>query len=122
MLSNAYFLANFRFDTAENEPAKNLQKFAMYLAKFANFADRNPLTLVGTVAVAAPGPTVRPSTAGLLTSVPGAPMQALRSVPAASARRVVANFWQMFGKISLVFGCIGPDLCKKIRVLQHFPK
>ena len=27
MLSNAYFLANFRFDTAENEPAKNLQQF-----------------------------------------------------------------------------------------------
>ena len=36
MLSNAYFLAKFRFDTAENEPAKNLQKFA----KFANFAAR----------------------------------------------------------------------------------
>ena len=34
MLSNAYFLAKFRFDTAENEPAKNLQIFA----KFANFA------------------------------------------------------------------------------------
>ena len=31
MLSNAYFLAKFRFDTAENEPAKNF-------AKFANFA------------------------------------------------------------------------------------
>ena len=28
MLSNAYFLANFRFDTAENEPAKNLQNVA----------------------------------------------------------------------------------------------
>ena len=41
MLSNAYFLAKFRFDTAENEPAKILQKFA----KFANFADPNPLTL-----------------------------------------------------------------------------
>ena len=41
MLSNAYFLAKFRFDTAENEPAKKLQKFA----KFANFADPNPLTL-----------------------------------------------------------------------------
>ena len=27
MLSNAYFLATFRFDTAENEPAKKLQKF-----------------------------------------------------------------------------------------------
>ena len=25
MLSNAYFLAKFRFDTAENEPAKKLQ-------------------------------------------------------------------------------------------------
>ena len=35
MLSNAYFLAKFGFDTAENEPAKNLQNFA----KFANFAD-----------------------------------------------------------------------------------
>ena len=27
MLSNAYFPAKFRFDTAENEPAKNLQNF-----------------------------------------------------------------------------------------------
>ena len=27
MLSNAYFLAKFRFDTAENEPAKSLQNF-----------------------------------------------------------------------------------------------
>ena len=27
MRSNAYFLAKFRFDTAENEPAKNLQNF-----------------------------------------------------------------------------------------------
>ena len=28
MLSNAYFLAKFHFDTAENEPAQNLQNFA----------------------------------------------------------------------------------------------
>ena len=35
MLSNAYFLAKFRFDTAENKPAKNLQNFA-------NFANPNP--------------------------------------------------------------------------------
>ena len=27
-------------------------------------------------------------------------------------RRVVANFWQNFGKMLLVFGCIGADLCK----------
>ena len=38
MLTNAYFLAKFRFDTAENEPAKKLQNFA-------NFAD--PSLLVG---------------------------------------------------------------------------
>ena len=44
MLSNAYFLAKFRFDTAENEPAKNLQNFAKNYAKFANFANPNPLT------------------------------------------------------------------------------
>ena len=30
MLSNAYFLAKFRFDTAENEPAKNSQNFAIF--------------------------------------------------------------------------------------------
>ena len=35
MLPNAYFLATFGFDTAENEPAKNLQTFA----KNANFAN-----------------------------------------------------------------------------------
>ena len=40
MLSNAYFLAKFRFDTAETEPAKKLQKFAKNanFATFANFA------------------------------------------------------------------------------------
>ena len=38
MLSNAYFLAKFRFDAAENEPAKNLQNFA----NFPNFANPNP--------------------------------------------------------------------------------
>ena len=30
MLSNAYFLAKFRFGTAENEPTKNLQNFAKF--------------------------------------------------------------------------------------------
>ena len=40
MLSNAYFHAKFRFDTAENEPAKNLQKFANF-ANFANSANPN---------------------------------------------------------------------------------
>ena len=40
MLSNAYFLKNFRFDTAENEPAKNLQNFANNY--FPNFGKRDP--------------------------------------------------------------------------------
>ena len=42
MLSNAYFLANFRFDTAENEPAKILQKNSK---KIATVANPNPLTI-----------------------------------------------------------------------------
>ena len=43
-------------------------------------------------------------------------------VLARRTRRVVASFWQNFGKMLLVFGCIGTDFCKKIRVLQHFSK
>ena len=39
MLSNAYFLAKFRFDTAENEPAKNLQNFA---SRFPRSGLRDP--------------------------------------------------------------------------------
>ena len=30
--------------------------------------------------------------------------------------------WQHFGKMLLVFGCIGSDFCKKICVLPHFSK
>ena len=41
MLSNASFLAKFRFDTAENEPAKNLQNFAKICPNFATFANPN---------------------------------------------------------------------------------
>ena len=38
MLSNAYFLAKIRFDTAENEPAKNLQNFGnLIIAIFTKF-------------------------------------------------------------------------------------
>ena len=36
MLSNACFLAKFRFDTAENDPVKNLHNFAKKIADFAN--------------------------------------------------------------------------------------
>ena len=36
MLSNAYFLAKFRFDTAENEPAKRIPKFCKQAAASAS--------------------------------------------------------------------------------------
>ena len=39
MLSNAYFVAKFRFDTAENEPAKNLQNLANFLNSGLRYDD-----------------------------------------------------------------------------------
>ena len=51
MLSNAYFLAKFRFDTAENEPAKNLQNFV----NFPNFANPKYLRLVAEAPAAGHG-------------------------------------------------------------------
>ena len=42
MLTNAYFLAKFRFDTAKNEPVESLQNFAKFckiLQDFAKFAN-----------------------------------------------------------------------------------
>ena len=39
MLLNAYFLAKFRFDTAENEPAKKLQKCCKICAAGGRGAD-----------------------------------------------------------------------------------
>ena len=41
MLSNAYFVAKFRFDTAENEPAKNLQNFRkMHFSKILQIFEK----------------------------------------------------------------------------------
>ena len=51
MLSNAYFLAKFRFDTAENEPAKNLQKFA----NFPNFANPSKIGKIWTTSTRTAG-------------------------------------------------------------------
>ena len=61
MLSNAYFLAKFRFDTAENEPAKNLQNFANF-PHFANPNDHKVADVIGPVsgASAASKDTVGP--------------------------------------------------------------
>ena len=55
MLSNAYFVAKFRFDTAETEPAKNLQNFAR---KKANFNDPNPWSREAAVVHSSPAARV----------------------------------------------------------------
>ena len=63
------FLQNFVFDTAENEPAKNLQEFV----KFANFADPNPLTITHRFASAEAVKDVKPNAAGIATTVGALP-------------------------------------------------
>ena len=78
MLSNAYFLAKFRFDTAENEPAKNLQKFANF-PNFPNFANPNPKPLKGPaedVAAGEGGPGHRRPRRGSLSVAPAPPGEA----------------------------------------------
>ena len=70
MLSNAYFLAKFRFDTAENEPAKNLQN----VAKIANFANPHPHLenlLVGALRVGLGLRDRRPPVLGVVLGGPG---------------------------------------------------
>ena len=42
MLSNAYFLAKFRFDTAENEPAKNLLNLLIVTINCCQFSGISP--------------------------------------------------------------------------------
>ena len=65
MLSNACLLAKFRFDTAENEPAKNLQKFAKKMLIL--------LSLPTTPGTPAAGAARRPAERAQLSSPPGAP-------------------------------------------------
>ena len=104
MLPNAHLLAKIGADTAENE-----RNFAEILPKIGNY----------------PPARRRPRAPRLLRARRAGGDEAGRAVPAARrlpTRRVVANFWQNFGKMLLVFGCIGTDFCKKIRVLQHLSK
>ena len=57
--------------------------------------------------------------------VPGHPPGAGLSLAAGPPREEDpgrVTFWQNFGKMLFVFGCIGTDFCKKIRILQHFSK
>ena len=97
MLSNAYLLAKFRFDTAENEPAKNLQNFANFPG-----AHGKELNAQGRRRARGDGPGPLPRREARRRS---------GRVRGRWTRRVVANFWQIFGKMLLVFCCIGTDFC-----------
>ena len=152
MLQNAYFLAKIGADTAENEQhfAEICQKLGTTLRAFVTmsgnaevlapniFQKRNAkITQDGErnekwrrqefrnvsdiFLFLCEGDAQR----GMLPPLIGADVTSLGASSAAAAgatRRVVASFWQNFGKMLLVFGCIGTDFCKKICVLQHFSK
>ena len=80
MLSNAYFLAKFRFDTAENEPAKSLQKIAIF-AKFADALGLRELVRELRAAVRRHGPglvEVQVAEEGALAAVPDVRALAVR--------------------------------------------
>ena len=99
MLSNAYFLAKFRFDTAENEPAKNLQNFRkMHFRKMlfekGGVEDRQKL----------------PRTLEARAEQKKAELEREKK-PRAPVGDTTADR-QNFGKMLLVFGCIGSDFCK----------
>ena len=126
MLSNAYFLAKFRFDTAENEPAKNLQNFRKMHFRKMHFRKMQATHLAGGA-----GHDAGAGALEELRELPRARRRGgLRHVALAGPRAssVVTSStsesvdWQNFGKMLLVFGCIGSDFCNKICVLQHFSK
>ena len=54
MLSNAYFVAKFRFDTDENEPAKNVQNFEKCILKKLPGGHELPLRAQDLLLQAAP--------------------------------------------------------------------
>ena len=127
MLSNAYFLAKFRFDTAENEPAK-------HLAKFANFANPSPLSTQRTSGAAAgPGvrgsgrapPRRRPARRPGRSGARGGPPPTARTARWGEGGRAgdardeakLANFSKILNFFGgLVLGCIKTKFCKKICV------
>ena len=67
MLSNAYFLKKFRFDTAENEPSKNLQILPILLTlPLTNVGSGGPgADVLGVPAPAVRGPVERGAARGV---------------------------------------------------------
>ena len=105
MLQNAYILAKIGADTAENE-----QHFAEILPKTGNYPTGTAF-LVRLLPLGA-----EPGEAGMSRS---SALNALNSSGGGGGGAHVrtsfqpAPRWQNFGKMLLVFGCIGSDFCKK---------
>ena len=110
MLLKAYFLAIIRFDTAENEPAKNLQNFA----NFPNFANPNPTC---QVAVRARRQRTEDHAAGELDL---AATKVREGEEAVRARYVIKSVICDPNFDGLVLGCIETDFCNQILVgIRH---
>ena len=110
MLSNAYFLAKFLFDTAENEPAKTLENFA----NFPNFANPNPNAEGRTAEVTTPRARHRPASAGLKHRL-------CFSTPSAPGGGNSCKFDNATSFGWLLLCCIEADFCKEtdLAKFQH---
>ena len=116
MLSNAYLVAKFRFHTAENKPAKNFKILLIINNYFPNFVDPNPkpedfAALNAQAAPTGAGLAALHGSGPAAMDLGGAPAR-LRAGPVARAPvgDTTADL-QNFGKMLLVFGCIGTDFC-----------
>ena len=92
MLSNAYFVAKFHFDTAENEPAKNLQNFRKMHFAYAE---------VATVLGPGGGPSTRPPAGTFAAAETPAACAARRASPDG---RLPSRGASLLGTSPAVFG------------------
>ena len=119
MLSNAYFLAKFRFDTDENEPAKIFQNFA----NFAKSAFEGDLPASRARSLVDTESETRSASDGGFTSRDGSPQpppsEVCEDVRGLGSAKL-ANFEKIEKKLQifsgLVLGCIKTKFCKKICV------
>ena len=124
MLQNASSLGKISFDTAEDEPSKIWETSASFANEALDSADCVP---GAGVRVGVRGPEVRLEVPRAGEVISDTDTSGRRSSGASEPRTIyflgeLPFFWQNFSKISLVFGCIGTDLCKQKRVFQHFSK
>ena len=106
-LSNAYLLAKFGFDTAENEPCQVSSKSSSLSAWIRGRGGEAGGGAAGGGEGEAPGGAGGGGEGGGGAAAGGLPLGVR-----------VCKFLQIFG--GLVLGCIKTKFCKKICVRQHF--